>query len=58
MLRMPSEPLKHRSFDLTQVAFWYGQEAENDLKNIMRALETSLSRNHTGRILGWSRGRK
>ena len=26
------EPLKHRFFDLSQVAFWDGQEAENEFK--------------------------
>ena len=29
---MPREALKHPFFDLTQVAFWDGQEAENELK--------------------------
>jgi len=29
---MPREPLKRPFFDLTQVAFWDGQEAENGLK--------------------------
>ena len=29
---MPREPLKHPYFDLTQVAFRDGQEAENELK--------------------------
>jgi len=27
---MPCEPLKHPFFNLTQVAFWDGQEAENE----------------------------
>ena len=29
---MPCEPLKHWFFDLTQVAFWHGQEAKNEFK--------------------------
>ena len=29
---MPRQPLKHSFFDLTQVAFSDGQEAENELK--------------------------
>jgi len=29
---MPFEPLKHPYFDVTQVALWNGQEAENELK--------------------------
>ena len=31
-MRVPCDPLKHRIFDLTQVAFWVRQEAENELK--------------------------
>ena len=54
---MPCEPLKHTSFDLTQVAFSDGQEAENEL-SVMRPLDTSLSRLHQSRILTWSIGRK
>ena len=29
---MPFEALKHRFSDLIQVAFWFGQEAENEIK--------------------------
>jgi len=29
---MPFETLKHRFFELNQVAFWDGQEAENEYK--------------------------
>jgi len=29
-LRMPFQTLKHRFFELTQVAFWAGQEEENE----------------------------
>ena len=29
---MPFETLKHRFIELTQVAFWDGQEAENEFK--------------------------
>ena len=29
---MPFETLKHRFFELTQVEFWDGQEAENEFK--------------------------
>jgi len=29
---MPFETLKHRFFELTQVAFWDGQEAEYEFK--------------------------
>jgi len=32
MLRMPFETFKHRFYVLTQVAFWDGQEAENEFK--------------------------
>jgi len=31
-LKGPSEPLKHRFYDLNQFAFWDGQEEENDFK--------------------------
>jgi len=39
MLRVPCEPLKHRFYDLTQVAFWDGQEAENEFKVICDPLK-------------------
>jgi len=53
---MPFETLEYRFFDLTQVAFWDGQEAENELKVTSEPLKHRFSTSN--RILGRSRGRK
>jgi len=44
--------MKHRFFDLTHVAIWESQDAENDFK------VTSLSGLQPRRNLGYSGGRK
>jgi len=55
---MKFETLKHRFFELTQVAFWDGQEAEYEFKVKCDPFETSLFRLHPSRILGWLRAGK
>jgi len=39
LLRLPSLPLKHRFLDRNKVAFWDGQEAENEFKVTCESLK-------------------
>jgi len=52
------DALKHRFLDFTKVAFWVGQEEENEFPVPGTNLKHRFSQQYQRRILGFSRGRK